>query len=183
MDRRLRKTMTTGANTSSVFDLKKGTSIYQKILLNYLQMIAIVQSMDLRWPFYLRGYLGIYSNIGGASGQALSFDCLLYNANIDVESLYAQTIVVNLFPLILIFIAVLVLIVIFFINKKKRNQFVRFLSIVIIISVFFQSSIIQKLFQNLSCKQIDNKKYLAISMNLECNNDSNKEWVNKICIN
>lgn len=157
------------------FDVKKVTSIYQKILLNYMQMISIVYSMDLKWPFYLRSYLGGYANIGGASGQALSFDCLLNYYNVDMNKLYASTLIVIVFPLILIVVASSILLVFFFISQK--NQIRRLFSVIIIISVFFQSSINQKLFQNLTCKRIDEKNCLAAALTINCDSGDHKNWV------
>lgn len=157
------------------FDIKKATSIYQKILLNYMQMISIVYSMDLKWPFYLRSYLGGYSYIGGASGQALSFDCLLHDYNVDMNKLYASTLIIIIFPLVLIVIASSILFVFYFITQKNQTR--RLFSVIIIFSVFFQSSINQKLFQNITCKQFDEKMYLSAALTIDCDSSDHKSWV------
>ena len=64
-------------------ELRKGMSIYMKILLNYLQMLTIVQSFDLKWPFYVKNYLNFFASVGGGiSPQVISVDCLLNDYNI-----------------------------------------------------------------------------------------------------
>ena len=146
-----------------------------------MQMISIVYSMDLKWPFYLRSYLGGYSNIGGASGQALSFDCLLHDYDVDMNRLYASTLIVIIFPLVLILIASSVLLVFYFITLKNQTR--KLFSVIIIFSVFFQSSINQKLFQNLTCKKLDEKKYLSAALTVDCDSSDHKNWVHIFYLN
>ena len=62
---------------SVTFSPQKGVSVYLKILLNYLQMISIIESLQLKWPIYVQNYLNVYANIGGVSTEVLSLDCFL----------------------------------------------------------------------------------------------------------
>jgi hypothetical protein len=53
----------------------KSLGVCFKILLNYLQMIAIVSSFDLKWPFYTRGFFSAQSGMGNISTQFFSIEC------------------------------------------------------------------------------------------------------------
>ena len=46
-----------------------------KILLNYMQMIGIVSSFDMKWPLYTRSFFSIQSGVGNISTQLFSIDC------------------------------------------------------------------------------------------------------------
>ena len=160
------------------FDAKKGISVYLKIFLNYIQMISIIESLELKWPFYVRNYLTIYSNIGGVSTQLISFECLLQDYDINSESIYVQTLLILMLPFVVFLVALVILAGIVLIKKgdKKRQQ-IRFIAILIIVCIFLQPSIIKSLFDNLTCQNIDGKNYLKANMMIDCNDDSQLKWV------
>ena len=170
------KTMKLSASTTNrTFDPKKGISVYLKILLNYLQMISIIQSLDLKWPFYVRSYLNVYSNFGGVSTQILSFDCLLQDHNIETESIYIQTILAVGLPFAIFLISIFVLALIYW--RKKKTQKIRFIVVVIVVSIFLQPSIVKTLFDNLTCKQIDGSRYLKANFLINCDTKTQETWV------
>ena len=156
-------------------DTKKEMSVYLKILLNYLQMISIIRSLELKWPFYVGNYLNIYANFGGVSTQILSFDCLLQDNNIETESIYIQTILAVSLPFAIFLISILALLILYL--KNKKTQKTRFIVVVIVVSIFLQPSIIKTLFENLTCKEIEDSSFLQIDMIIDCNSESKKLWV------
>jgi hypothetical protein len=158
------------------FDMKKGLSIYQKIFLNYIQLIAIINGLDLKWPNYLKDFYNVSSNVSGGSGQLLSLDCVLYDYGFQGETIYPKTILTIIFPFAIIFVAFGIILLLFLL-KKKRNQMNRYFCSIIITSVFFQPSIIQKLYENLSCKTMGNSKYVSSVLTLECYTESYNLWV------
>lgn len=159
------------------FDMKKGLSIYQKIFLNYIQMIAIINGLDLKWPNYLKDFYNVFTNVSGASGQLLSIDCVLYDHGFQGETIYPKTILTIIFPFAII-AGAFIIIYLFYLIKKKKNQIInRLFSAVIITSVFFQPSIIQKLYQNLSCKTMGKGKFIASVLTIECYTDDYNYWV------
>lgn len=160
------------------FEIKKGASIFLKIFLNYLQMISIIQSLELKWPFYVRNYMNVYSNIGGVSTQLLSFDCLLQDYEITTKTIYVQTIIALIIPVIIMIISFIVLAALSI--KTKKSQQIRLTVIFIVVSIFVQPSIIKSLFDNLSCKEIEGNKYLKANLSINCNSDSHVKWVSKI---
>lgn len=164
-------------NSNSANHLRKGLSIYMKILLNYLQMLSIIQSFELNWPFYARSYFNFFSSVGGGiSTQVISIDCLLNDYQLDVVALYGQTLIISVLPFIIYIAAAIVLGMIYLF--KKKGQSIRFIVIVIVTSVFLQPNIIKILFDNLSCKTFDNNSYLTHDMSISCDSDSHITWVN-----
>ena len=157
-------------------EFKQSMSLNLKILMNYIQIITIMQEFELKWPFYVRNYLKFFASMGGGlSPQVISFDCVFDDYNVDMNSLYAQTFVMSLLPLAIYVIAGVVLLVFLFITRNP--QMIRFIVVVIVVSLFLQPSIINTLFQNLSCRQIDNGNYLSKNLNISCDSDSYKNWV------
>lgn len=163
---------------SQDFDTKKGLSVYLKVLLNYLQMISIIQSLELKWPFYVRNFLNVYSNIGGVSNQILSVDCLLQHYNIQTESIYIQTVLTLIIPFAIFCVSMIILWVIYM--KNKKPQTIRFIVIVIVVSIFLQPSIIKSLFDNITWEEIDGVSYLKADLLIDCDTNSQKEWVKLI---
>ena len=167
----------TNNNDKKPAEIKKKTlSIYLKILLNYLQMLSIMQSFELKWPFYVRNYLNFFSSVGGGiSAQAISVDCLLEDYDLDIVSLYAQTVVISILPFFVYFVTILILGFMYF--RTRRSQTVRFVVIVIVVSIFLQPSILKMLFDNLQCKTIEERSFLIQNMGVSCDENSYTSWV------
>ena len=162
---------------SDIFDIKKGVTIYLKILLNYLQLISIIHSFDLKWPFYVKEYLNIYSSAGNLSDQAISFECLLFDYEISIKPVYFQTCFTILIPFttyLLAFILLFLKLVLF--HKKRRELNTKFVVIVIVSSIFLQPNIIKVLYKNLICKKIDDDYLLTHNYSINCNSDSHSKW-------
>ena len=140
-------------------------------------MLTIIQNFELKWPFYVRNYLNFFGSIGGGlTTQVVSMDCLLYDYDIDTVSLYAQTGFLAVLPFIIYVFAGGYLFVNFLATKK--SQMIRFVIVVIVVSIFLQPTIIKMLFDNLSCKVLENTKYLSQDMSVLCSSDSHFKWVN-----
>ena len=53
----------------------KSRAVSIKILLNYIQMIGIISSFELKWPIECMKLFSAQSGIGIVSGQIFSLDC------------------------------------------------------------------------------------------------------------
>ena len=178
MDRILKEDMSISISTlknSKNNSNKQSLSVYFKILLNYIQMISIIQTLDLQWPLSVQNYFNIYSNIGGASIHILSLDCLLQNYHIETEPIYIQTMFILSIPFIIFFGAIIIFAIISWI--KKYVQKAHIVNTFIIISVFFQPSIIKLLFDNIDCEEIEDIEYLESNMKIECYSNYHIKWV------
>lgn len=164
---------------SVTFDIKKGVSVYLKILLNYLQMISIIESLKLKWPAYLQNFLNVHSNIGGGvSTEALSLECFLQDQNILTNVIYVQTLLKLILPFAICFVSIIILIQRF--RKERKKQINRSIVVLIIVSIFFQPSIIKSLFDNVTCEKIEENLYLKTDLLIDCESDSQQKWVNYI---
>jgi len=171
-DRILRSSQMTRSQNK---EIKRALSIYLKLFLNYIQMISIIQSLQLNWPFYVGNYLNIYSNIGGATTQILSFDCLVQDHNIKTEMIYIQTVVLLSIPFTIILVTFLILAIVYLL--KRSSQIIRMIVVFVVVSIFLQPAIIQNLFDNITCTNLDNINVLQANMNIECDTDSHQNWV------
>lgn len=157
-----------------MFDIKKGVSIYLKIILNYIQSISIIQSLELKWPFYVKSYMNVYNNAGSVSTQVISLDCMVNDYDLNIEMIYASTVFSIILPFFCFFISFFALTTVYFLTKKSQK--IRFIVIVIVGSIFLQPTIIKILFENLICKKINGISYLSSNLKIECDSDSHINW-------
>lgn len=151
-------------------------SIRMKILLNYLQMISIVNSFKFKWPYETRMFFNYLSILGnGIANQSISFDCLVDDYKIRYPSFYVKTFYISLIPFAIILLFGFALIGFYLLTKKPQK--IRFIITIIVIGVFTQSPIIKVLFENLPCKTIENENYLIENMEILCSSESYLKWV------
>ena len=154
--------------------LKKSFSIYFKILMNYLQMTAIIRSFDLKWPFYANDYFDISSKFSSTS-DVLSVDCILNDYQLNENKLRIKTIIILAFPFIIISFIILVAFILKIMTKKSQTN--RIYISVVIISVFLQPTIIQVLFDNLSYTNLNNIPYLMKELSSRFDDENHINWV------
>lgn len=157
------------------FDAKVGIAIYLKIFLNYLQMISIIRTFDLKWPSYVNNYLNIFSFFGGVSSDIISVDCLLYAYNKMLKNIYINTLFMISFPFALIFLSGFFILLNFLYSGKFHK--IRLVVIIIIISIFLQPLNIQVLFDNLKCLEINKSLLLEANMSIDCQSEEHQKWV------
>jgi len=174
-------------------DDKKFLGVCFKILLNYMQMIGIVASFDMKWPYYTRGYFAAQSGMGSFSTQLFSLDCLakrlffiiLRNVkcaiiylgySIEVQVVYIKVLFASLMPLgILFFNNLYWLIAGKFFHKKNSFNMLYFTSI--IIQFFLQPTVVKELTNPLLCEEIDGEYFIRNSMDVSCDNSTYDTWV------
>lgn len=162
-------------NNTPPFNIKKGGSIYLKILMNYFQIIAVIHSIDLRWPFYADDFLKANSQIATMTNEVLSFDCVLYDYEIKEDPIHAKALIGFMLPIILFFIISFIFLLSFI--KSGLEQKNRIIMSIVVLCIFLQPSILKQLFDNLNCKKIGDVLYLSRQMNLKCDDENHKKWV------
>lgn len=163
------------ANQTPPFNIKKGGSIYLKILMNYLQIIAIIQSIDLRWPYYAKDFLKVNSQVASVTNEVLSFDCIIYDYQIKQDPIHIKALIGVMLPVIIFFAISNIFLLNYF--KSGKSQKNRIIMSLVVMCIFLQPSILKQLFDNLNCKQIGTENFLSKQMNLRCDDDSHKRWV------
>lgn len=51
------------------------TSVFQKILLNHIQLVVLTASFDFKWPDSVTGFFKINEPLGEATEKIFSIDC------------------------------------------------------------------------------------------------------------
>ena len=164
------------ANEFDFFDVKKATSIYLKILLNYIQSISIIMNLGMKLPFYAKEYFKVYSLFGNVSAQSISFDCFLQDYKIEIPSIYFETFFVISLPYVIIFFSGFILLAIFYFFKKNKPKLYKFVVIIIVSSILLQPTIIKMIYKNMVCRKLNLNLLLTASLELNCDSNSHKEW-------
>ena len=158
------------------FDLKQSFSIYLKILLNYAQMIGIIHSIDLKWPFYADDYLTFTTKVGVSPTEIISFQCILWNFNVTEKYIHVKALIALLIPFFFMGL------IIFFLTISKiftkRPQMNRIFVSFIVLSVYLQPTVLQNLFDNINTLDLNNKTYLTNELTLEYYDENHQKWVN-----
>lgn len=155
--------------------LKKSFSIYFKILMNYLQMLSLIYSLNLQWPFYVSKYFNIASQFS-PNADVISFDCVIEDYEIKEKPIHVKTFVIGLFPFFVFAILSLVFCLLkFFTNKSQKHKyFIGF----IIVGIFLQPILLQVLFDNLNYRNLDDGPYLKKELMLRIDDENHIKWVN-----
>lgn len=151
-------------------------SIYLKIFLNYAQLLALVQNLNLKWPPYVLNYLKTTGSIGTVSTQLFSLDCLIYDFNLNISAIYLKTLSTMLIYLGFLFAAGLYFGFKKFILKRK-NQETKMMILVVVLSVLMQPNNIRDSSDTFVCLTINQKEYLREQMSLECYTSEHNFWV------
>ena len=159
-------------------NVKRGTSvkfqIYMKLLINHLQIISIINYFQLNWPYDVSIFLNNFSGVSMASG-VVSLSCILFYYDIDIQSIYVETLILLMIPIFVYLIAFTIFI--FSYLKTKKSQTVRFVSMTIALNILLQPSMIRKLTENVACQQIDDTCYLLSDMEINYFSDFHQKWV------
>lgn len=154
---------------------KRVFSNYLKILINYFQMISIIQSFNIKWPFATKQFLESSSSVPTIYSRVFSIDCLISDYEISIEPIYLKTLIANILPFMIIFNLMIFFKILHL--MKKNNNFNRFFSSVMIMIIFLQPNILQQIFDNLNCTIIGNKSFLTKQLNIDCDSNDHLKWV------
>ena len=146
-----------------------------KILLNYFQMVSFIKSLDIKWPFYVDEYLKSVAFINSVSTSILSIDCLVNQYNIAGEIVHLKAAFSSILPWCLLFLVILIMLVqlIF----KGKNNFNKILLAFFVISIFMHPNILQSLFDNITCLELEDKQYLIKQLDIDCSSNGHIQWV------
>ena len=161
-------------NTIDMNKSGKELSIFFRIFINYSQMIAIIHSLELKWPFYVASYLKITGNIGSISSQLLSLECLIAEFDLSISAIYLKALMNIIIHFILIAIVIFLLKNFLMKNKNGNNQFI---ILFIVLSIMIQPNSIKETSDLFNCQRIQENSYLVKEMSLLCYTDAHFHWV------
>ena len=155
-------------------ETRKKLQSYVKIFINYLQIISIINYFKMNWPYDVSIFLTNYSNISMGSG-VVSVSCILFSYDIDIPTIYIETLSLLMIPVIVYIIAFALFAISYL--KTKKSQTIRFISMSVALNTLLQPSMIRKFIENIACQQIDDKCYLISNMNIDYYSDFHQKWV------
>lgn len=159
-------------------------TILIKILLNYIQIIGIVASMNLDWPDFALDYLKIQETAGSLSQQSFSFDCFVsekYNRSND-QVYFDKIILYLIMPTALTGICLFLWSVVSLIKLDSKYIKNHFVGSVVIIALLLHSIIIKICFSPFSCRDIEGSLYLNDDLSIRCWTGSHKIYTLSVAL-
>lgn len=155
---------------------QKIMSVYLKIILNYFQMISFIKTLNVKWPLYVESYMKSSAFANVLSSNIFSIDCLVSQYEIKGDIVHLKAVFNALIPFFLLIIVTIILVCR---SQKKRGNTnsSKIILAFFIILIFLHPMIIQSLFDNISCIEIEGEKFIERQLNLDCNSDTHKNWV------
>lgn len=146
-------------------------AIYMKIFVNYLQTLAVVVSIDLGWPAFVRSFLNAQHLMGNVAEQLFSVSCILQE--MDIFSVYyGEVVIIIVLPAALI---VLFMISFLLLSAFTAIHFIRDKAVTSAVVILFilHPSLTKLLFSSFSCKEILPEEFwLSADLSLRCWTDS-----------
>eukprot|EP00347_Sterkiella_histriomuscorum_P023840 403333206 len=166
---------------------KNVISIYTKIVMNHLSLLAIATSFNFSWPDKLNEFFSSFKPVSQATQQILSFDCLVADtANITsnspsggfaiVRTVYIKMTLMAVLPFIL---AILCFSVWWIISRKKKDASLlrtKAISSIVIVLFFVYSSIVQSMLDMFNCIDVDGESRLKIDLEVVCYKGQHSFW-------
>lgn len=140
-------------------------------------MVSFIKSLDVKWPFYTDEYLKSVSFLNSISTSVISIECLVYQYNISGEMVHLKAAFSSILPFCLLCTVILIMSLQFLL--LRRNNFNKIWLAFFVISIFMHPNILQSLFDNISCIDIEDKRYLVKQLDLDCDSTHHNQWVNK----
>ena len=132
------------------------TSVLNRIMTNYMQILATALAFNLNFPSYLTESMGSTKSLGASQEVFLSFDCLLLDTRATElfdNVAYLKVICMALIPLVIIVMSCSIFCVVFLHNIQK---FKKYWCVTIITILLFYPSVAQFWFRIFKCNKIGN---------------------------
>ncbi|OMJ77444.1 hypothetical protein SteCoe_22963 [Stentor coeruleus] len=145
-------------------------TILIKILLNYIQIIGVVASLNLDWPDFALEYLKIQETAGSLSQQSFSFDCFVadkYNRT-NNQVYFDKIILYLLMPVFIIIVCLFLWSIVALIKLDAKYIKNHFVGSVVIIVFLLHTIIIRVSLAPFSCKKIENDYWLNDDLSIKC---------------
>ncbi|CAG9324285.1 unnamed protein product [Blepharisma stoltei] len=154
----------------SAFEQASLSSIYIKIFWNYLQIMIIIATFSLNWPYEAVQLFYIQTCMDYIGAQLYSADCFLQSLYSKNDVYYYKILITSLTPFSLAFICLLLWLIIYAIKKKNLKEFLDdYLSTFTVILFLIHPSITNIMFSIFSCKEVNSGEYwLYADLGIRC---------------
>ncbi|KAL4468712.1 hypothetical protein ABPG74_005215 [Tetrahymena malaccensis] len=152
---------------------------YMKILLNYLQLIVIVNSIELESTTNKIENFNFLAGDTTGIGRSI-LDCFFSKIFKSIP-IYVSRLIVQHFIVILIFIGIQLLGYNVLVKRDMKYNKQFFYSSIIVLFMLFQPMIIKLLSSSLSCMQIGDKFYVSADFLSMCYDSQHISYIFKVC--
>ena len=152
-------------------------TIYNKILMNYFQVMSLVKGLNFKWDYSISVYIGITSYFGDTFNYVFNFDCLI-DDTFPVEAIYLRVIFVCLSPFFTI-----IMIFVFWTVKTKSHQmniskrkmvfWDHYIICELTMMGILQPIILKVVTQIASCRNINGVQLILNNYEIECSGEKN----------
>ena len=140
---------------ASALELKNNQSVYIKIMINHLQLLALTASFNFEWPSSILALVGIGGIVTNSSSNLVSLDCFLDSRddNDDQNNIrlyYQNMIMFTIIPLVMTFCSIIFW-SLYFCRKtaeEKLKKKSRIYASVIILLFGIHPAIVEYMFSN-----------------------------------
>jgi hypothetical protein len=146
-------------------------SIYIKIFTNYLQLVFLTSQFNLNWPSYVMSLFSVQRSAATISEDLFSVDCYLDSgkSSSSTNSYYYKLVLLCVMPIIIVVISVAVWLVICLFKKRLSYLKREFFTTLIVLFFLVYPNIVQSMFLNFSCVDVDKGGYyLQLNTGIKC---------------
>ena len=155
----------TVSNIKGAYKDQSITSIYFKILMNYIQIVMLTISFKLNWPTLVSEMFSDQSKVGGSSDQLFSIDCFIGDS---ANPYFAKIILLGLIP---IFFGLILLITWLIWGRIRKSPSLKekIIGSIVVQLFFFQPSLIKYNFAMFNCIKLGpGEYYMTSDMSIQC---------------
>lgn len=150
------------------------STIYNKILMNYFQIISLLNFLDLKYDSSLSSYFQIPYYLGNSIAFVYNFDCLI-SSDFPIQALYLKVVLISIVPIFFL----LILASYWYLKSilRKQNYKDRYITCELVFINMLQPVLLSTLTNILICKNIDGKSYISNDYGYECDSKENLNFV------
>ncbi|CAG9312596.1 unnamed protein product [Blepharisma stoltei] len=158
----------------SWYKQKSFSAVYLKIFWNYLQIMLILATYNLNWPYEVIELFYIQTSIDYIGAQLFSFDCFLQLSNSKSKIYYLKILITSLTPFVMAFLCMAIWILIYKIKKERIKEIKDdYISTCIVLLFLIHPSIIDTMFSAFSCREINSGElWLNADLGIRCWDDN-----------
>jgi len=149
---------------------KSLSSIYIKILMNYLQIVILAASFNLQWPEQVLQLFSAQESAGSFTEQAFSVDCFLDSSESTSSGavIYNKLVVMAVIPFFLAIASVAAWAFIYIYRRYENFPKDSLIATIVILLFLAHPTLTKYLFNIFTCMDIDGQLYLLQQLEVKC---------------
>ncbi|CDW85128.1 UNKNOWN [Stylonychia lemnae] len=169
-------------------DVRNITSVYQKILLNHIQLILLTSTFNFKWPDIVMEFFKTSRTVGEASDQIFSVDCFLNskeqssqqmkqnNQQFFIRIFYFKLALFALMPFMLLILCNIIWMIILRKPRQKAIRNTKSVSSMVILLFLIHPNLIKFVFNTFNCVDIDGETRVKNDLEIECYRGQHFFW-------